>query len=71
MNVLEICQEAVTTGFLSSDLTHRLRHLLSLQNLSSVELATLAFLSRRIDAGEIRVAPEFGYYMSWELQRVN
>ncbi len=71
MNVLEICQEAVTTGFISSDLAYRLRHLLWLRNLSSVELATLEFISHRIDTGKIRVAPETGHHMGQELQGVN
>ena len=71
MNVLEICQEAVTTGFISSDLAYRLRHLLWLRNLSSVELATLEFISHRIDAGKIRVAPEIGSYVGREFQGVN
>lgn len=71
MNVLEICQEAVTTGFISSDLAYRLRYLLWLRKLSSVELATLEFISRRIDAGKIRISSVSNHDMSRELQRVN
>ncbi|WP_139324997.1 hypothetical protein [[Limnothrix rosea] IAM M-220] len=71
MNVLEICQEAVTTGFISSDLAYRLRQLLWFKNLSSVELATLEFVARRIDAGKIRISSVSNHDMSRELQRVN
>ena len=58
MNILDICQEAVAHGFISYELALKLNQLLWSKQLNTVELATLEFVSRRIQAGKIVVAPQ-------------
>ena len=71
MDVLDICQEAVNTGFISADMASKLSKTLWCNDLMSVELATLEFISRRIKAGTIKVAPESFRQVSRELHQVN
>ena len=55
MDILDICQEAVNTGFISVELAQQLNHILWHCKLSEVELATIDFISRRIESGKIKV----------------
>ena len=71
MDVLDICQEVVNTGFISTDLAHKLSKTLWCNDLMGVERATLGFISRRIESGKIKIAPESFQQVSRELQQVN
>ena len=71
MDVLDICQEAVNTGFISADLASKLSKRLWCNDLMSVELATLEFISRRIESGKIKVDPNSFQQVSRELHQVN
>lgn len=71
MNILDICQEAVNKGFISPDLAQKLNHLLWHHQLNTVELATLEFLSKRIEAGKVIVAPQAFCHGQTILQRVD
>lgn len=71
MNVLDICQKAVNTGFISVELAKELDHSLWHSNLSEVELATIDFVSRRIEAGKIKVDRKSMLLMSHQVGTVN
>ncbi|MGB2925656.1 MAG: hypothetical protein WBB82_10170 [Limnothrix sp.] len=58
MKVLDICQEAVSEGVISSQLVQELEQILWNNNLNAVEMATLEFISQRIEAGKIMVMPK-------------
>ncbi|AFY37668.1 hypothetical protein Lepto7376_1316 [[Leptolyngbya] sp. PCC 7376] len=71
MDVLDICQEAVSSGFISSELVKKLSKALWCRDLLGIEVATLAFVSRRIHSGHIKVAPGSLAPMKRQLQAVN
>ena len=71
MDVLDICQEAVNTGFISAELASKLSKRLWCNDLMGVELATLEFISRRIESGQIKVDPNSFQQVSQELHQVN
>lgn len=68
MTVLDICQEAVNTGFISVELAQKLNHTLWHGQLSEVELATIDYISRRIEAGKIKVDRKSTVLMSHQYQ---
>ena len=71
MNVLDICQEAVNTGFISTELAQKLNYTLWHGTLSDVELATIGYVSRRIESGKIKVDRKSTILMSHHLGAVN
>lgn len=71
MNVLDICQEAVNKGFISVELAQKLNHTLWHCKLSEVELATIDYVSRRIESGKIKVDRKSTILMSHQLGALN
>lgn len=71
MNILDICQEAISEGFISEQLAHQLTQILWTQNLSTVEMATLDFVYRGIESGNITVSNQSLRYSRKVLQTVD
>ena len=71
MNVIDICQEAINTGFISVELAQKLDHILWHCQLSEVELATIDYVSRRIESGKITVNRKSSVLMSHQFRAVN
>ena len=64
MDLLDLCQEAVNTGFISVELAKKLDQTLWSDDLSEVELATIDFVTRRIESGKIKVDRKSSILMS-------
>ncbi|NJN72404.1 MAG: hypothetical protein HC799_06085 [Limnothrix sp. RL_2_0] len=71
MTIFDICQEAVSTRFISAQLAHQLNHVLWTRNLNAVEMATLNFVYRGIESGYITVSHQPLRYSRKVLQAVD
>lgn len=71
MNVLGICQEAVSTGFLSYRLARKLRQLQWEQDVTAIESATLDFVARHIAEGKITVSSAHLLYSRNDWRQLN
>lgn len=58
MDVLNVCQEAVSKGSISNELAEKLNLFRWPRRLTAVEMATIDFVMRRIEAGKIQVKAE-------------
>jgi hypothetical protein len=71
MNVLDICQEEVSTGFLSYRLARRLRQMQWEQSVNAIESATLDFLAQHIAEGKIIVSSAHLLYSRNDWRQLN